>query len=68
MLDIPVPEVTLQRAGIVALVRQGEAAGMAQHVRVDGELEASLREEVLIYDAPESATFPRMFSSSARRI
>jgi hypothetical protein len=26
-----------------------------------------LREEVLIYDAPESATFPRMFSSSARR-
>jgi hypothetical protein len=26
-----------------------------------------LREEVLIYDAPESATFPRIFSSSARR-
>ena len=26
-----------------------------------------LREEVLIYDAPESATFARMFSSSARR-
>jgi hypothetical protein len=26
-----------------------------------------LCEEVLIYDAPESATFPRMFSSSARR-
>src|SRR6516164_5201087 len=26
-----------------------------------------LREEVLIYDAPESATFPRMFFSSARR-
>ena len=24
-----------------------------------------LREEVLIYDAPESATFPRMFFSSA---
>jgi hypothetical protein len=26
-----------------------------------------LREEVLIYDAPESARFPRMFSSSSRR-
>jgi hypothetical protein len=26
-----------------------------------------LCEEVLIYDAPESATFPRIFSSSARR-
>jgi hypothetical protein len=24
-------------------------------------------EEILIYDAPASATFPRMFSSSARR-
>src|SRR5262249_40791957 len=27
-----------------------------------------LREEVLIYDAPESDRFPRMFSSSSRRV
>ena len=27
VLDVPVPEISLQAAGIVALVRQGEAAG-----------------------------------------
>jgi len=39
MLDIPVPEVGLQCSGIVALVGQGEAAGMSEHVRVSLELQ-----------------------------
>ena len=36
-------------------------------IACDGKNIFFLREEVLMYDAPESATFPRMFSSSARR-
>jgi hypothetical protein len=35
VLDILVPKVMLQGAGIVAVVGQFEAAGMAQHVRMD---------------------------------
>ncbi len=35
MLNAAVPEIGLQRAGIYAVVREFEAAGMAQHVRVD---------------------------------
>ena len=30
-------QVVLQRAGIVAVIRQLEAAGVAQHVRMDGK-------------------------------
>jgi hypothetical protein len=36
-------EVGLQGSGIVALVRQREPAGMAQHVRMDLELETGRR-------------------------
>ena len=41
MLNILVPEVGLQRARVVALIRQLVAASMAQHVRMG--LEAELR-------------------------
>ena len=37
MLDVLVPEVLLQDAGVVAIVGQLEPAGVAQHVRVDGK-------------------------------
>jgi hypothetical protein len=37
MLDILVPEAVLQGAGIVAIVGKLEAAGMAQHVRMDSK-------------------------------
>ena len=37
VLDVPVAEVGLQRPGIVALVGQGEATGVPQHVRVNLE-------------------------------
>jgi len=40
VLDVLVSKVSLKGTGIVALVGQGEAAGMAQHVRV--RLEAEL--------------------------
>jgi hypothetical protein len=35
VLDIPVPEVVLQRAAVVAIVGQFEPASMAQHVGMD---------------------------------
>ena len=37
MLDVLVPEVGLQRTGVVAGVGQGVAASMAQHVQMDRE-------------------------------
>jgi hypothetical protein len=37
MLDILMPEIVLQGAGIVAIVGQFVPAGMPQHVRVNGE-------------------------------
>jgi hypothetical protein len=37
VLDILVAQVVLQRAGILAIIRQLEAAGVAQHVRMDGK-------------------------------
>jgi len=40
MLDVLVPEVGLQRAGIDAVVCELEAAGMSQHVRVQLKFEA----------------------------
>ena len=39
MLDILVPEIRLQRPGIVAFVGEGEPAGVPQHVRVRREAE-----------------------------
>src|SRR4029077_3515247 len=39
-LDVPVAEIGLKRPRIVALVRQGEAAGVAQHMRVRLQLAA----------------------------
>jgi hypothetical protein len=41
MLDIPMAQVRLQRAGIVALVGQGEPTSMPQHVRVSLEAQLS---------------------------
>ena len=41
MLDIPVPEVGLQRPRIVALVGQREATGVPQLVRVHLQADAS---------------------------
>jgi hypothetical protein len=38
--DIPVPEVLLDRARVVTLVRELVAGGVAQHVRMDREGEA----------------------------
>ena len=37
VLDVFVPEVVLQGAGVVAIVGELEATGMAQHVRMDGK-------------------------------
>jgi hypothetical protein len=37
VLNIPVSKVVLQRAGIVAIIGELVAAGMAQHVRMDRE-------------------------------
>ena len=37
VLDVAVAEPFLDGAGIVLAMGEGEAAGMAQHVRVDGE-------------------------------
>ena len=37
MLDIAVPEIMLQGAGVVAIVGELEAAGMAKHVRMHGK-------------------------------
>src|SRR5262249_36522911 len=37
VLDVPVPEVVLQRPRVVAIVGELEPTGMAKHVRVDGE-------------------------------
>jgi hypothetical protein len=34
VLDVPVPEVVLQRPRVVAIIGQFEPTGMAKHVRV----------------------------------
>ena len=39
VLDIAMPQVGLQGSGIVALIRQGEAASMPQHMRMGFEAE-----------------------------
>jgi hypothetical protein len=41
MLNVLVPKPSLQGASIVASVRQGKAATVPQHVRMDGERQAS---------------------------
>src|SRR3712207_4029765 len=40
VLDVAVPEPLLDRAGVVAVVGELEAAAVPEHVRVDGEGEA----------------------------
>src|SRR6516162_5882786 len=40
VLDVLVAQIGLKGAGIVALVGQGESAGVAQHVRMGREVEA----------------------------
>jgi hypothetical protein len=37
VLDISVAQIVLQSAGVVAIVGQFEAAGVAQHVGMDGK-------------------------------
>ena len=37
VLDVLVPEVVLDRPGVVAVVRQFEAAAVAEHVGMDGK-------------------------------
>ena len=39
MLNVPVPEVVLDRPRIVALIRQLEPAGVPEHVGMDREAE-----------------------------
>jgi hypothetical protein len=34
VLNVPVPKIRLQGAGVMASIGKGEAAGVAQHVRV----------------------------------
>ena len=41
VLDIPVPQVGLQAAGIDALIRKRETTGVPQHVRVHRKIELS---------------------------
>ncbi len=41
MLNVPVSQVRLQRPGVRAVVRQLVAAGMAKHVRMRLQLDAS---------------------------
>jgi hypothetical protein len=43
MLDVPVPEVVLDRPRVVAVVGELGAAGVAQHVRVHGNAELGRR-------------------------
>ena len=47
VLNVLVPEVDLQGAGIVAFVGEGKAAGMAQHVRVGLEAKLGRRASAL---------------------
>jgi hypothetical protein len=53
VLDVLVPEVGLQGAGVVAFVRQGKAAGMPEHVRMS--LEAQLKLQRWIMDRVDIA-------------
>jgi hypothetical protein len=41
VLDVPVPEIGLQRTGIMARIGQRKATGVPKHVRVDLEPKAS---------------------------
>jgi hypothetical protein len=43
VLDVAMPKIRLRGAGIVAGISKGEAAGVAQHVRVRLEVEAGFR-------------------------
>jgi hypothetical protein len=54
VLYILVPEIVLQRAGIVAVIGQLEAAGMSQHVRMDGKRQLGVHRAHYIGLAPAS--------------
>jgi hypothetical protein len=41
VLNVPMPEVMLQGAGVLPLICEFEAAGVAQHVRVNRERQLS---------------------------
>src|SRR5215467_10096688 len=45
VLDVAVPEISLQRTGIDAVIGEFEAAGVPQHVRVHWETETSREAE-----------------------
>ena len=47
MLDIPVPKIVLDRAGIVSIASELEAGGMTQHVGMSLEWKASLKRGAL---------------------
>ena len=42
MLDLSVAEVVLNRPGIAAIIGEFKAAGVAEHVRMNGELHIGL--------------------------
>jgi len=42
VLNVAVPEVVLNQSGVRALIGEGNAAGMAQHVGMNGNGEAGL--------------------------
>jgi hypothetical protein len=42
VLDVPMTEIVLDRAGVVSLIGELETAGVAQHVRVNGEAKPGL--------------------------
>jgi hypothetical protein len=70
VLDILVAEIVLQGASIVAVIGQLEAAGMAQHVRMDGErhlgrLAEPYHEMVEAHGADWSATLANEYAGFA---
>ena len=70
MLDILVAEIVLQGASIVAVIGQLEAAGMAQHVWMDGErhpggLAKALDEVMEAHRADWSATLANEYMDLA---
>jgi hypothetical protein len=42
VLNVAVPEIVLHKQGFLALVGKGKAAGRAQHVGINGNVEAGL--------------------------
>src|SRR5215470_208586 len=58
MLDVPMAEILLQGAGIDAFVGQIKATRMPQHMRMDGEREASRGNDMV--DSPRREWSPAL--------